>query len=355
MDKYRFSPEIRQSLKPLLQLNNWRGVLGVTGDYVVIAFAVFLSLQSYWFYPLSVLLIGSRQRALTSILHEACHLTLARHRGLNNFLGRWMAGCAVFQSYDAYRKSHVVNHHCFLGDPDRDPDYINCIETGLAAVRTPREFMRGFVLKTILLGNVPNYLKYLFVNRLAAITRNPVEMVGLLLVQGLIFAALQASAGIYGYLLFWLVPLLTSFQVVGWLSEIAEHYRLYERKSSLEMTRNRFPAWWERIFIGMHGDNYHQTHHLFAGIPFWNLKRAHAVLLNDPAYRALNEFNGGIVSAPGGRKSVLRQVSESLELSATARAEPSTDTYLGGQATGEKDTGRNAPCVAIPDALTQAS
>lgn len=321
--KYRFSPAIREALKPLQQLNDWRGPLAVAEDYVVIGIAVCLSLLSFYFYPLSLLLIGSRQRALTSILHESCHLTLARNRALNNFLGRWLAGSAIFQSYDAYRKSHVVRHHAFLGDASRDPDYIHCIETGLAAVKTPREFMRRFVLQTVLLGNVPSYLRYIVVNRLAAIANNPRESIGLVVVQALICAALTTTAGVYGYLLFWLVPFFTSFQVVGWLSEIAEHYRLYERnQSTLTMTRNRFPAWWERVFIGMHGDNYHLTHHLFAGIPFWNLKHAHAILQRDPNYRALNQFSGGIVSAPAPRKSVLRQIVEDLETDASGQAEP---------------------------------
>lgn len=314
MHKYRSPPEIRRVLKPLLRLNNWRGVLAVAEDYAVIGVAVYLSLLNFYFYPLSVLFIGSRQRALTSILHESCHLTLTRNRRLNNCLGRWFAGCVVFQSHDAYRRSHVVRHHAFLGDAKRDPDYINCIETGLDAVKTPREFVHGFVLKTILLGNVPSYLKYLVANRLAAISKKPSELLGLIVTQVQIFAVLQAAGGGFGYILFWLVPFFTSFQIIGWLSEIAEHYRLYQRNhSTLEMTRNRFPSWWERLFVGMHGDNYHLTHHLFAGIPFWNLQQAHAILMRDPAYRAVNQCSGGIVSAPAGRKSVVRQIIEDIE------------------------------------------
>lgn len=335
--KHPFSSDITQALKPLFRLNNWRGIVALMEDGLAAAFAVYLSILSPYFYPLSLLIIGSRQRALTSLLHESCHLTLARNRWLNLMLGR-IAGAAIFHSHDAYRKSHVSNHHAFLGDASRDPDYINYISTGLTAVTSKRQFVRGFVLKTVLLGNVPNYLRYVFINRIAAIIAKPREMIELLLVQGAIFVALQQAAGAFGYLLFWLVPYFTTFQIIGWLSEISEHYRLYEQKhSALKMTRNRFPAWWEALFVGMHGDNYHLTHHLFAGIPYWNLKRAHAVLMADPAYRALNEFRGGIVSAPPPRKSVLSEIIEDIEKHADVQVEPVS----------------SVPCSALPpDALS---
>ena len=322
-NKYAFSADIRQALGPLYALNNWRGPLAVLEDYVIMAAAVALGLWHAWLIPLSVLVIGARQRALASVLHESCHMTLARHRGLNDFLGKWLAGMAIFQSHAAYRLSHVRNHHTFLGDPDRDPDYINCIDTGLYGVRDSRVFLRQFVLKTVLLGNVPSYLQYLVAHRLGSMLSNPREAFGLVLVQALLIGALTQVGGWSGYLVYWLLPYFTAFQIIGWLSEICEHYRLYERRHSrLEMTRNRFPAWWERLFIGMHGDNYHLTHHLFAGLPFWNLGRAHTIMQADPEYARLNSKRGGIVSAPGDRISVLREIVADIDLCSSAAFRP---------------------------------
>lgn len=334
-NKYEFSAEIKQALKPLYALNNWRGALAVLEDYAVVAGAVALSLWSPWCYPLSLLLIGARQRALASVLHESCHMTLARNRWLNNMLGKWPAGYAILQSHEAYRQSHVICHHAFLGDARRDPDYINCITTGLTAVRDSRHFLRHYVLRTVLLGNVPNYLTYLVANRLGVLAGQPREALGLAATQLLLAGALWSVAGWPGYLLFWLVPYLSTFQIIGWLSEICEHYRLYElRHSRLEMTRNRFPAWWERIFVGMHGDNYHLTHHLFAGIPFWRLPQAHRIMLADTRYAALNARRGGIVSAPGQRVSVLREIVEDIDRCA---APVSKLTLVGGRLEAAND------------------
>jgi hypothetical protein len=62
------------------------------------------------------------------------------------------------------------------------------------------------------------------------------------------------------------------------------------------VTRNRFPAWWERVFIDMHGDNLQLTHHLLPGIPHWNLQKAHRILTRDECHAAANGQADGIIS-----------------------------------------------------------
>lgn len=306
---YEFPKEVRERLRPLFPLNNWRAVLGVCADYFVIGCAIAGAQFSHWLYPVALVLIGSRQRALASLLHEACHKTLARNRMLNNGIGLWLAGVPIFQSFDAYVKSHVVMHHLHLGESGLDPDYINYEENGLFKVRDRLHFVIKFYLKTVLLFNVLKYLKYLLKNRLGAITKSKRELAALFLMQIAIFSILFITTGPFGYLMYWLVPFLTTFQIIGWFSEISEHYPMIKTATiNLEVTRNRFPSFAERCFIGMHGDNYHLVHHLFAGIPFWNLRRAHQILLSDPAYAAANHAKGGLFAAGQGRKCVLHQI-----------------------------------------------
>ncbi|WP_321887642.1 guanitoxin biosynthesis L-arginine gamma (S) hydroxylase [Paraburkholderia bannensis] len=313
LSKHVFSKKISTSLRDLYKLNNWRAPFGFAVDYLVIASAVALAAWSIWAYPLSLLVIGSRQRALASLLHEASHRTLARNRRLNDLLGRWCAGFPVFQSYEAYRRSHVQNHHVFLGDPKRDPDYINYVETGLFDVRDRLDFVSKFILKTVFLANVNKYLIYLIKNRLGGIFRNRIEFAELIFIHALIFALLCIFFGPRGYILFWIIPFLTTYQIIGWFSEISEHYPIIEtRRNTLTATRNRFPSIIEAMFIGMHGDNYHLVHHLFAGIPYWNLKSAHLILMSDPDYAKVNDVAGGIFFSPSGKKSVIRNILDEI-------------------------------------------
>ncbi|AOJ79941.1 fatty acid desaturase [Burkholderia savannae] len=317
IEKHVFSKEIRERLKPLFALNNWRGPLELASDYLCIAAAVYATYWSMWCYPLALLVIGSRQRALASLLHESCHKTFTRNRTLNNFFGRWLAGYPIFQSHRAYVKSHVLDHHTFLGDATRDPDYIHYIESGLFDVRDRLDFVMRFIVKTILLFNVGSYLKYLMTNRLGEISREKKELMGLVLTQAAIFMAFFVTVGLLGYVLFWIVPIITTFQIIGWFSEISEHFPVIRTtRSTLTITRNRFPVLLERAFIGMHGDNYHLVHHLLAGIPFWNLRRAHTILLGDCAYAAANRTSGGIFTAPSGRMSVMRSILDEIRVSA---------------------------------------
>ena len=60
------------------------------------------------------------------------------------------------------------------------------------------------------------------------------------------------------------------------------------------MSRNRFSHWIERFLCNTHNEHYHLIHHLYPTIPFWNLPKAHRILLEDPEYARLNSKKGGI-------------------------------------------------------------
>ncbi|KVT75652.1 fatty acid desaturase [Burkholderia territorii] len=321
--KFRIDAALKADLDPLYEKNNWRGLLGWAGDVAVIAGAIWIARLTPYAYPLSVLVIGSRQRALASLLHEAAHLTLARNRRLNRFIGEYLSGLPVFQDFDAYRQSHVQSHHRFLGDPARDPDYRYYIESGLQRTEDRFAFCFGHVLRTLLLLNVPSYANYLVRHRVASLLRSRRGAIRLLLVHAVLFSLLGVATGPAGYLLFWLIPYLTAFQVIGWLSEVSEHFGLFGKETDeLRMTRNRFPSWWERAFIGMHGDNLHLTHHLLAAIPYWNLPTAHRILMQDESYARANARTGGIVSRGRRPQSVMEQILNGYRPPADARRAP---------------------------------
>ncbi|NTG47941.1 fatty acid desaturase family protein [Agrobacterium rhizogenes] len=309
LNKFRFSSAIKADLKLLYANNDWHWLLGWTADILVIAIAVGLFKLSPYAYPLTILLIGSRQRAFASLLHEAAHMTLARNRRLSRFIGQYLTGLPVFQDFDSYHHSHVKMHHHYLGDPHKDPDYIYYIESGLQRAEDRFEFVFKHLLKTVFLLKVISYLNYLIRHRLAALLGSPIGAIKLLSVHAVIFAIFFAAAGPSGYVLFWLIPYLTTFQIIGWLSEVSEHFGLLGKEDDeLLVTRNRFPAWWERAFIGMHGDNLHLTHHLLPGIPYWNLQKAHRILMRDERYAVANGQTGGIISRGKYPRSVMRQI-----------------------------------------------
>jgi len=312
-DFRKVAPEIRNRLRPLGALDNWHAILAILTDYVGVAVAIWACLNiSWWLYPLALLFIGSTQRAMVNLLHEASHKVLSRNPVLNLVLGTVFSGYLVFHLYSPYRTSHIGFHHRYLGDPQKDPDYEFHRDLGLY---DPEKSDARFFLENIVLAvlglRTASYVRYIVRDRI--FYRGPGTNVSMPVSLGaerlvfavqwlLITAACAASGTLHVLLLFWIVPLFTSAVAVGWLSELAEHYPMPEsERAQLLMTRNRHGWAMENYLLGRHHDNYHLVHHLNMSIPFWNMKRAHRILLDDPTYARWDALWGGIITRAKNR------------------------------------------------------
>lgn len=294
MIRYQFDEKLKKSIQEVCEYNNYSGVLAVCANYAFIVGAIALGEYSRWFLPLSILLIGSRQRALATLLHEAAHGTLSRGKRLNKILGTWFSGYLVFQAWAAYRASHVRAHHTKLGQIDSDPDYQFYVKSGVYDAETSNAFFFRHVIGPAFFLNFLSSVNYLVRHRLLAsssVREAPAIFVSLL-VMGAIGTWL---VGFEFFLLYWLIPYLTVFQAITWFIELSEHFPMVRyAKRDIEATRNRFSHAVEHFLTGMHGENFHLVHHLFPGIPFYRLKEAHRILLSDPVYARLNANTGGI-------------------------------------------------------------
>ena len=317
----RFSAATRLELRRLATTDNWHALLAVLAGYLIIGAAIVAAESLFWLYPLAVLLIGARQRALTTLLHDAAHTRAARNRTLNWLVGTYLSGYLIFQAFKPYRHSHVVCHHGHLGNPRRDPDFQLYLNSGLYSGLTPRSFFRRQVLATLFMTNAPAYLWYVIKHRSIALMQNGGELIGLTLLWAAILLVVAIFDAWRLLFLYWLVPYFTTFLVIGRFIEIAEHYPMLgtsQSKTILHGTRNRFSHPLEALFFSMHNENYHLVHHLRPDIPFWNLHKAHLEMLEDPEYRRVNETFGGIFLSRGRRPALIPElVSGRLPLPAT--------------------------------------
>ncbi|EKY3854629.1 hypothetical protein QHA12_001119, partial [Campylobacter coli] len=80
-----FENTILKELKVLYKLDNYHGIFAVLWDYLQIILIIVIScfMQNIFMYLFAVLFIGTRQRALATILHESAHRILAKNRKLN--------------------------------------------------------------------------------------------------------------------------------------------------------------------------------------------------------------------------------------------------------------------------------
>jgi fatty acid desaturase len=313
-DFSRISPAVRKELRPLAKLDNHHAIPAVLQDFAIIAFSVWLCVGvSWWFFPISALLLGAVQRAFGHLLHESAHKVLTKNARLNLILGTVFSGYFILHLMNPYRNTHVGQHHRNLGDAERDPDYAFHNECGLYdhSESNVRFFTKN-ILAALFGFRTWAYLRYIARDRVFA--RGQREMVSMpislrteqiLLVAE--WGAIVTVAAVFGWLpyllLFWFVPMFTTGVAIGWLSELAEHYPLPESEDKqVLMTRNRRGWWVENILFGRHHENYHLVHHLNTGIPFWNMKRAHRILLKDPGYHAWDQIWGGVLTLPSDRR-----------------------------------------------------
>lgn len=294
MHNHMFSPEIKKQIKALCVYDNYHAVVALLLNYFLIAAAVYLAEMNLYFLPITLLVIGSRQRALATLLHEAAHGVLAKNKKLNRLIGEFFSGGLVYQTWSSYRASHVMAHHHKLGDKDKDPDFQFYLKSGVYENKSRRAFFFQYLVCPILFVSSFSSLKYLLVHRLFQDAKAK-ELAVLLVSHSVLAAVGTYFAGAKFYFLYWLLPYLTVFQAITWFIELAEHYPIVANaQSNLYATRNRFSHPVEQVLTGMHGENFHLIHHLFPSVPFWNMQRAHRILLQDTEYARINSTSGGI-------------------------------------------------------------
>lgn len=302
---HQFTIEINKELQQLSLSDNWHSLFIVFCDSIIVFGAIFFGKLLWVFYPLSILIIAARQRGLASILHDAVHNRAAKWRILNNFIGKYLSGYLILQDFKAYQKSHVFSHHNFLGNHERDPDYQFYIKIGLYNNLSRKEFFWNYVLSPIVLLKTKAYLCYLFKFRTESFAKNQKESMAMMAYWLSIIVLIYYLGFLGDLFLYWIVPYVTVFPVIGYIIEVAEHYPLIgSNPQIIYSTRNRFSHWIESLFLSIHNENYHLTHHLRPGIPFWNIPKAHKIMLQDKIYREVNEKFGGIFISSNNNKAL---------------------------------------------------
>ncbi|WNI16791.1 fatty acid desaturase family protein [Actinacidiphila sp. ITFR-21] len=337
---YRFTPEVQRQLKDLNKADNWHVFLAWAEDVFWMALSVAVCVAgTYWLYPLAALVIGARQRGLSTLLHDCAHGVGVADRRLQMLAGTVMTAYPIFQQHYAYKVSHVYTHHPRLGSPDLDPDLRFFIEQGAYRSSATSAYVRRVVILPLLGSQTWAYLRYLVRNRYRvlkgeggraqAASPSPVQRrkraldrAGFWLFWAAVVGLAWNGGWLLGLLLFWVVPYLTSFQILGWYIELSEHTPLVRDSNiDLYMTRNRKSRTWEKFLTGIHNDNYHLEHHLDPRTPFYNLHKARRVRLHDPGYAAVDRQLGGLfTTGPEGQPSAMSAIVRSMTRPAQAEA-----------------------------------
>ncbi|MCU1648137.1 MAG: hypothetical protein JWN03_8412 [Nocardia sp.] len=335
--RHRFSPQLRSQLRELNDLDNWHGP-GSCAVHLsaVVAASVLPVAYGWWWYPVSLLVVGSRQRALLSLLHWSVHGTAARSRWLNLLIGTVIGAYPIMQTHYGYKLSHVATHHPLLGDPVRDPDTAEFVDRGVYEVRTRRDTILRLLILPAFGGPLLRQWLRSAVRLLrrksaaaqsipqswqAAAKRDRVAF-GCFWLVVLVVAVLTGT--VWDVAVLWFVPYLTVYQMIGWYVGLSEHTPIArDNHIDLYMTRNKLSHGLELLLTGPVADNMHLEHHLDARTPYWNLGRAMRIRLADPEYaRVVGEFGGLFRNGPANQPSALAAVMTGLIQRAEAKRSP---------------------------------
>lgn len=276
-------------IRPLAARSDLWGAWLVLHAWAVIAGA--LALFAVWPNPLTfvlaVVLIGSRQLGLAILMHEAAHMALFRSRRLNEFAGEWLCGRPILADLFEYRRYHLKHHRYTQTEQDPDLRLSKPFPTTPASLR--RKLIRDITGQT---GFKQRSQQIMFAFKMAGEVEgaptsqelsqafNGPELGRALLANLVIFAAMWAVGAWWWWLAFWALPLLTWFQLVLRIRNIAEHGAVEFSDNPLRNVRTTHAGPLMRLLVAPYWVNYHLEHHLVMHVPAHNLPKLHQRLLD---------------------------------------------------------------------------
>lgn len=268
-------PELRAELRRIPSLLNAWSVLWCYGQNILIlAAAVHINHIATWL--IAFLLMGRMHAQFASLMHEAAHRLLFKHRGANDWVGNWLLGFPVITSTPAYRRVHMAHHREEFG-PD-EPDIPLYANYPITADSFRRKLVRDATGQTGI---------KLFRNQLRGFRSPDVRvrrtLLKMTLVQIIVVSAFFAAGHPWLYLTMFVLPYFTLWRVINRLRSIAEHGGLRADDDRRIATHSVVQHPIARFYLVPYNIGFHLAHHVDAGVPFRHLPKYHA-LLRDTRY-----------------------------------------------------------------------
>jgi fatty acid desaturase len=258
------------------QISSWRFFGAVAIEVLTIVLAIYLS-ERYWNIPLYiavVIVIGSRMHALAVLMHDATHYRASSNRRINEFTGEVLA-LLVSITMQGYRNTHFAHHREL--NTENDPDWIRKLGAPeFSFPKSPRAIILMLSQYALGLKSYGEAKKIKKMKNMGNISTR------LKILRAAFILLIIASAILFGFwkqlILYWPIPLVTSFMFFLQIRSVAEHFAV-EYQHMLNHTRTVVAPFWERWLFAPHGVNYHLEHHLYPSVPFFQLPRLHRYLM----------------------------------------------------------------------------
>ncbi len=271
--------------------------LALASDWLLIllSFAV-ASVFPYWpAWVVIAILIARTQLALAVLMHEAAHNNLINHPRWNLWLGQALAASPLWMSLPTYQAGHLKHHrHPMVHD---DPV---ALVFGVNDYPQPRHIVVLRLLRDLSgLGFFYNLWRMQrgdFRHALPVVKKQPgwrgFEVGSAVAVHALLLAYLVWLGHPWFYLWLWVIPSCTLLPFMGRMRAIMEHAGLGPMDDQRLNARTIVRPNWQTFLFGPHGIHYHIEHHLYPGLPFYQLPAVHAHLNARGCLPAANLYRG---------------------------------------------------------------
>lgn len=272
-------------LEQVRKRSDWRAI-GLVAHAWVVVFAA-MALFVWWPNPLTFLvaaaIIGARQLGLSILMHDGAHDLLLRDKEWNLRLSQWFCAFPTFTDTVAYRHYHL-KHHAYAQQPE-DPDLVLSAPFPVTRQSLYRKILRdlsgrtGFQQRVAQIRNAWGPSDLSLSEHLRKFGR---DLGGPLAANAALFGALALAGHWYLYPALWLLPLLTVYQMVLRIRNIAEHAMVPDDGDPFRNARTTLASPLERAFLAPYWVNYHVEHHLLMWVPCYNLPKFHKYLQQGP-------------------------------------------------------------------------
>ncbi|MDP1670627.1 MAG: fatty acid desaturase family protein [Alphaproteobacteria bacterium] len=271
-----------EEISRLRAKSQWRSVWMVAHVWGVVfgAMALFALWPNPLTFILAVMLIGARQLGMAILVHDAAHGALFHNRALNDRVSNWLLGYPVLTETKAYRVYHL-EHHKYVQQPN-DPDIGLSAPFPITKSSFRRKLWRditgrtGFKQRGAQIRAAIGAPDMPLASRIALFRR---KMGGMLITNLVLLGGLSAIGYWYLYPLLWVLPLLTYYQVITRVRNIAEHAVVPDNDDDFRTARTTRANWLMRVSLAPYFVNYHLEHHLMMFVPCYRLPQVRELFL----------------------------------------------------------------------------
>ncbi len=263
-------PSLRGELRRIHDVRNAITVISVW-LWVALIIGGASWIGQWWAYVVAFLLMSTMYPRFAILMHEAAHKLLFTNKRVNDWVGTWLVAYPAWVPIGIYRRGHFAHHREEFGPNEPDIAFYGGYPCGR------RDLARRLVRDAVGISGWKNFTPLFRSLRVDAFRPVGLSIIG---VQVALWAVMWAATGDWWiYPLLWWLPWMTSWRVLNRLRAIAEHGGLEASADRRVTSHNVTQHWIARFCFVPYNTGWHLAHHVDMGVPWRNLPRFHAELV----------------------------------------------------------------------------